>query len=46
LKWAEIEAGLDPLKFNLRTMPPRLKKTGDLFEPARTQGVRLPRYRG
>ncbi len=46
LKWAEIEVGLDPSTFNLRTMAARLKKVGDLFEPARTQGVRLPRYRG
>ena len=44
LKWAEVEPGLDPAKLNLRTMPERLRKLGDLFEPALTQGVRLPRY--
>jgi bifunctional non-homologous end joining protein LigD len=44
LKWAEVEPGLDPSKLNLRTMPGRLKKVGDLFEPALTQGVRLPRF--
>jgi bifunctional non-homologous end joining protein LigD len=45
LKWAEIEPGLDPTRFNLRTMPKRLKKVGDLFAPALTQGIRLPRYK-
>ena len=31
LKWEEITKKLDPLKFNLRTMPERLAKVGDLF---------------
>jgi bifunctional non-homologous end joining protein LigD len=42
LKWEEITKKLDPKKFNLRTMPERLAKLGDLFAPALTQGVRLP----
>jgi bifunctional non-homologous end joining protein LigD len=45
LLWDEIDAKLDPAKFNLKTMPARLDKLGDLFEPALKNGVRLPRYK-
>lgn len=45
LRWSEVQPGLDPARFNLRTMPARLREVGDLFEPALTQGVRLPRFR-
>jgi bifunctional non-homologous end joining protein LigD len=45
LRWSEVKPGLDPAAFNLKTMPERLRKVGDLFEPALTQGVRLPRYK-
>ena len=44
LKWSEVTPGLDPLQFNLRTLPARLAKVGDLFATALTQGVRLPRF--
>jgi bifunctional non-homologous end joining protein LigD len=44
LKWSEVEPGLDPKRFNLRTLPGRLKEVGDLFAPALRQGVRLPRF--
>ena len=44
LKWSEVAPGLDPAKFNLRSMPQRLREAGDLFEPVLTRGVRLPRY--
>jgi len=44
LKWSEVQAGLDPKKFNLRTMAQRLRDVGDLFEPALARGVRLPRF--
>ena len=42
LKWEEINKKLDPLKFNLRTMPNRLAKLGDLFEPMFKKGAKLP----
>ncbi len=43
LKWDEINRKLDPLKFNLRTMPKRLDKVGDLFAPALSGGAKLPK---
>ena len=45
LRWSEVKPGLDPRSFNLKTMPERLRQAGDLFAPARDQGVRLPRYK-
>ena len=45
LRWSEVKPGLDPQAFNLRTLPERLRRLGDLFAPALTQGVRLPRYK-
>ncbi|HEX7192637.1 MAG TPA: DNA ligase D [Thermoanaerobaculia bacterium] len=42
LKWEEVNKKLDPLKFNLRTMPDRYARVGDLFEPALKKGVKLP----
>jgi bifunctional non-homologous end joining protein LigD len=45
LAWSEVEPGLDPSAFNLRTMPERLRAVGDLFAPALSSGVRLPRLR-
>ena len=44
LRWDEVAPGLDPSRFNLRTMPQRLHEVGDLFAPALQNGVRLPRY--
>jgi bifunctional non-homologous end joining protein LigD len=43
LKWSEITKKLDPLKFNLRTMPDRLAKIGDLFEAVFKEKARLPK---
>jgi bifunctional non-homologous end joining protein LigD len=45
LEWSEVTRKLDPSKFNLRTMPDRLAKKGDLFRAAVEGGVRLPRLR-
>ncbi len=45
LRWSEVDHGLDPRDFSMRTMPERLAKEGDLFRPALEQGVRLPHLR-
>jgi bifunctional non-homologous end joining protein LigD len=42
LKWSEITKKLDPLKFNLRTMPDRLAKVGDLFADVFKNRAKLP----
>jgi bifunctional non-homologous end joining protein LigD len=42
LKWEEITKKLDPLKFNLRTMPDRLAKVGDLFARVFKERAKLP----
>jgi len=42
LKWEEVTKKLDPLKFNIRTMPERHAKVGDLFEPVLKKGAKLP----
>jgi len=42
LKWSEITKKLDPLKFNLRTMPERLAKLGDLFARVFEDRTELP----
>jgi bifunctional non-homologous end joining protein LigD len=43
LKWSEINKKLDPLKFNLRTMPNRLAKVGDLFAEVFKKKAKLPK---
>ena len=45
LEWSEVTRKLDPSKFNLRTMPERLAKKGDLFRAAIEGGAKLPRLR-
>ena len=45
LRWSEITKKLDPLKFNLRTMPDRLAKVGDLFAEVFGKGVKLPQLK-
>lgn len=42
LKWSEITKKLDPLKYNIRTMPNRLAKVGDLFADVFKNKVKLP----
>lgn len=41
LLWSEVKKGLDPNDFNIKNVPARLKKLGDLFEPALKQGINL-----
>jgi len=43
LKWSEVTKKLDPLKYNLKTMPNRLAKVGDLFEAVFREKARLPK---
>lgn len=45
LKWSEITKKLDPLKYNLRTMPNRYAKVGDLFAAVFENQVKLPKLR-
>ena len=42
LKWDEVTKKLDPKKFNLRTMPDRLARVGDLFARVFEERVKLP----
>ncbi|HKO02343.1 MAG TPA: DNA ligase D [Thermoanaerobaculia bacterium] len=42
LRWEEINKKLDPKKYNLRTMPDRLAKVGDLFEGVFKNRAKLP----
>ncbi len=41
LEWREVKPGLDPKKFNLKTIFPRLKQKGDLFRPVLGRGINL-----
>ncbi len=41
LHWNEVKDGLDPLDFNLQTVPKRLKQKGDPFEPVLKKWARL-----
>jgi bifunctional non-homologous end joining protein LigD len=43
LKWSEITKKLDPLKYNIRTMPNRLAKMGDLFADIFKNKAKLPK---
>jgi len=45
LDWDEVDARLDPGKFNIHTMPGRLRDRGDLFAPALAGKQRLPEFR-
>jgi bifunctional non-homologous end joining protein LigD len=44
LKWSEVTKKLDPKKYNLRTMPERLAKVGDLFEAVFKDRAKLPKF--
>jgi bifunctional non-homologous end joining protein LigD len=43
LRWSEVTKKLDPLKFNVRTMPKRLDKVGDLWEDIFKKRAKLPK---
>ncbi|MGA7614213.1 MAG: DNA ligase D [Thermoanaerobaculia bacterium] len=43
LRWSEVTRRLDPSRYDIRTMPGRIAKVGDLFERALEGGVRLPK---
>ena len=45
LKWDEVTKKLDPLKYNIRNMPDRVAKIGDLFAPALAKGAKLPQFK-
>ncbi len=36
LTWAEVDAGVDPTDFTIRTLPARVQQVGDLWAPLRT----------
>jgi len=44
LEWDEVDARFDPAKFNIRTVPSRLRERGDLFAPALAGKQRLPEF--
>jgi bifunctional non-homologous end joining protein LigD len=39
LSWDEVQIGLDPQQFNLRTVLPRIERRGDLFEGVLGPGI-------
>jgi bifunctional non-homologous end joining protein LigD len=39
LHWEEVKKGLKMLDFTIKTMPARLKETGDLFKPVLGKGI-------
>jgi bifunctional non-homologous end joining protein LigD len=41
LKWSEVKPGLDPSLFTIRTVPDRLQKVGDLWQPVLGKGLDL-----
>jgi bifunctional non-homologous end joining protein LigD len=45
LQWSEITKKLDPKKYNIRTMPNRLAKVGDLFAAVFENQVKLPKLK-
>jgi bifunctional non-homologous end joining protein LigD len=45
LRWREVTPKLDPMQFNLKTVPPRVEEVGDLFAPALAGKQRLPRLK-
>ena len=46
LDWKEVKRGLDPSIFNLKTMPARVAKKGDLFKQVLGKGIDLEKAQG
>ncbi len=41
LRWREVRKGLDPSRFTLKTIPGRLDRLGDLWQPVQKDGIDL-----
>jgi bifunctional non-homologous end joining protein LigD len=41
LKWSEVRKGMDPSRFTIKTVPKRIEKFGDLWEPVLGEGIHL-----
>jgi bifunctional non-homologous end joining protein LigD len=41
LDWKEVKIGLHPSQFTIKTVPQRLKKTGDLFKGVLVKGINM-----
>ncbi len=41
LLWEEVKKGLDSSKFNIETVPARLKELGDIFRPVMGPGINM-----
>ena len=41
LAWDEVNAKLDPAQYTIRTVPRRLEKVGDLWQPVLGPGIDL-----
>ena len=41
LEWSEVKKGLDPSKFNIKTIFKRLDKLGDIFKPVLGKGINM-----
>lgn len=39
LNWKEVKKGLHPSQFDIRTIPKRVAKTGDIFKPVLGKGI-------
>lgn len=41
LEWHEVKPGLDPIDFNIHTVPDRIKSKKDIFKPVIKKGINL-----